>query len=837
MKYRTQLACTLRVLMVGLVFGPFLPAQDDVSRRGMESLTRNCVSCHGQTPMSALDLRHRESALKGGTRGPAVIPGNAKASLLYQAASHSGALKMPPGQPSLPIQDLEALRQWIDQGFLWDSPALQTQGQKSVWWSFQSLNQPPVPKVDDLNQRNWARNEIDQFVLARLARENLAPSPEADRFTLIRRVSLDLTGLPPAWAEVEAFVTDRRPDAYERVVDGLLSSPHYGERWGRHWLDLARYADSNGGEIDKPRSIWKYRDWVIDALNRDVPFDQFVVDQIAGDLLPGATQQQRIATGFHCNTIADEVAGNGNPEVARLEAVIDRVNTTGVVFSGLTLGCAQCHSHKFDPISMRDYYQLLAFFNDADCSVLELAPAAEIARRDAIRSQQETLRAELKTYEKALVERFVAWEQDLIQASRTELKPEIRAILETPRQQRSEKQKQTLLEFFKGQDPGYQQRLNTIEELSLREPKLVSTLVTKRSQTPRTTQIFIRGDFQNKGAEVSPGVPEVLPPMPEVASSLGGHSAERPDRLDLARWLVSAENPLTARVTVNRIWQQHFGQGLVETESDFGTRGSLPSHPELLDWLACEFRDRGWRLKALHRSIVSSATYRQASRNRSDLTEIDPQNRLLGRQMRLRMEAEAIRDSALFVSGLLSRKIGGPSVFPYQPEGVLEGRATRAEWKTSEGGDRYRRGMYTYFWRLTPHPFLRLFDAPDAVTTCTRRYRSNTPLQALTLLNDPSFVESAQALARRILQSPSTDDRQRLRLAFRLCLNRDPDSVELQRLSYFLGERLYEFLNDSVRANQAAGPVVLKGVPPHQLAAWTAISRALLNLDEFLTRE
>lgn len=828
---------TLPFLMVGLMLRPPLSAQDDLSRRGIESLNRHCIGCHGQTRVSALDLRSKESALKGGTRGPAVIPGNAKASLLYQAASHFDELKMPPGQPMLPDQDLEALRQWIDQGFQWHAPALQAEGARSVWWSFQNLKRSPAPNVNSLKDARWARNEIDQFVLDRLAKENVAPSPEADRFTLIRRLSLDLTGLPPEWTEVEAFATDRRPDAYERVVDRLLSSPHYGERWGRHWLDLARYADSNGGEIDKPRSIWKYRDWVIDALNRDVPFDQFVVDQIAGDLLPGATQQQRIATGFHCNTIADEVAGNGNPEVARLEAVIDRVNTTGVVFSGLTLGCAQCHSHKFDPISMRDYYQLLAFFNDADCSVLELAPAAEIARRDAIRSQQETLRAELKTYEKALVERFVAWEQDLIQASRTELKPEIRAILETPRQQRSEKQKQTLLEFFKAQDPGYQQRLSTIEELTVREPKLLSTLVTSQSQTPRITQIFIRGDFQNKGAEVSPGVPEVLPPMPKVASFLGGKSAERPNRLDLARWLVSEENPLTARVTVNRIWQQHFGLGLVETENDFGTRGSLPSHPELLEWLACEFRDRGWSLKALHRLIVSSATYRQASRNRSDLAEIDPQNRLFGRQMRLRMEAEAIRDSALFVSGLLSRKIGGPSVFPYQPEGVLEGRATRAEWKTSEGGDRYRRGMYTYFWRLTPHPFLRLFDAPDAVTTCTRRYRSNTPLQALTLLNDPSFVESAQALARRILQYASTDDRQRLRLAFRLCLNRDPDSAELQRLSHFLGERVREFLGDSVRANQAAGSVVLKEGPPHRLAAWTAVSRALLNLDEFLTRE
>jgi len=787
--------------------------------------------------MSALDLRHRESALKGGNRGPAVVPGNARASLLYQAASQSGELKMPPGQPSLPVQDLEALREWIDQGFVWELTPLQPQTTQSQWWSFQRLSRPPVSSVDGLKTARWARNEIDQFVLARLAQENLAPSPEADRFTLIRRLSLDLTGLPPEWEEVEAFVTDRGPYSYERVVDRLLSSPHYGERWGRRWLDLARYADSNGGEIDKPRSIWKYRDWVIDALNRDLPFDQFVVEQIAGDLLPGATQQQLVATGFHCNTITDEVAGNGNPEVARLEAVVDRINTTGAVFLGLTLGCAQCHSHKFDPISMRDYYQLFAFFNDADCSVFEFAPAAEIARRDAIRSQLETLRTELKAYEKALLERFPGWESNLTQAGRAELKPEVQTILQTPEKQRSEKQKQTLLEFFKTQDPGYQQRLSTIEEFTRREPKLVSTLVTRQSEVPRTTQIFIRGDFQNKGAEVSPGVPEALPPMPKVSAFLGGNSAERPKRLDLVRWLVSAENPLTARVTVNRIWQHYFGRGLVETENDFGTRGVLPSHQELLDWLACEFRERSWSLKALHRLIVCSATYRQSSRNRPDLAEIDPQNRLLGRQMRLRLEAESVHDSALSVSGILSRKIGGPSVFPYQPEGVLEGRATKAEWKVSEGEDRYRRGLYTYFWRLTPHPFLRLFDAPDAVTTCTRRYRSNTPLQALTLLNDPSFVESAQALARRTLQASLTDDRQRLRYALRLSLSREPNSVELQRLLHFLNQRLREFVGDSDLANQIAGPGVQKGANPQQLAAWTAVSRALLNLDEFLTRE
>jgi hypothetical protein len=741
---------------------------------------------------------------------------------------------MPPGQPSLPLQDLEVLRQWIDQGFLWDS-AILSQERKSPWWSFQTLTRPPLPKVDIAKNARWVRNEIDQFVLARLVQENVTPSPEADRFTLIRRLSLDLTGLPPEWPEVKAFVTDRRPDAYERVVERLLKSPHYGERWGRHWLDAARYADSNGGELDKPRSIWKYRDWVIEALNRDLGFDQFVVEQIAGDILPGATQEQVIATGFHCNSIADELAGNGNPEVARLEAVVDRVNTTGTVFLGLTLGCAQCHSHKFDPISMRDYYQLFAFFNDADCSALEFAPSSEIAQRDAIRAQLEALRTELKGYEKTLLEKFVMWQQSPAGPAAT--KEEIRTILETPERQRTDKQRQALREAFKAQDPGYQQRLSVIEELVQREPKFVSTLVTKQSQAPRTTQIFIRGDFQHTGAEVSPSPPQALPPMPKVAAFLGGNSAERPNRLDLARWLVSSENPLTARVTVNRVWQQYFGQGLVETENDFGTRGAAPSHPELLDWLAFSFREHHWSLKALHRLIVCSATYRQSSRDRPDLAEIDPQNRLLARQSRLRLEAESIRDSALSVSGLLSRKIGGPSVFPYQPEGILEGRATKAEWKISDGEDRYRRGMYTHFWRLTPHPFLRLFDAPDAVTACTRRYRSNTPLQVLTLLNDPSLVEAAQALAQRILQASLADDRQRQRHAFRLCLSREPNAVEQQRLLHFLSQRLREFAGDSDQAGRVAGPALPAGASPQQIAAWTAVSRALLNLDEFLTRE
>jgi hypothetical protein len=602
-------------------------------------------------------------------------------------------------------------------------------------WAFRPVVRPPLPLVRDVS---WVRNPIDRLVLVGLERQVIRPAPEADRATLLRRLSLDLTGLPPTLAEIESFLADLRPGAYERCVERLLASPSYGERWGRHWLDAASFADSGGSESDLPRPMGKYRDWIIDALNRDLPFDRFVVEQLAGDLLPGATVEQKTATGFLCTAIADGPLEN---EHVRLKMAVDRVNLIGTVFLGLTLGCAQCHSHKFDPISQREYYQFFAFFNNIDDARQE----SEVANRD-------------------------------------------------------------------------------------REPKFTKTLVARNLAEPRTTRVFRRGEFSDPGDPVLPGVPAVLPPI---------SGPDQKSRLDLARWLVEPNHPLTARVFVNRVWEHYFGIGLVSSEDNFGLSGEPPSQPELLDWLAGEFIARGWSMKALHRLIVGSATYRQSSHVRPELADVDPSNRLLARQARLRLEAEAIRDCALAVSGLLVRKVGGPSVFPYQPEGIMQGRADRGSWVESAGADRYRRGMYTHFWRLTPHPFLRLFDAPDATAACTRRIRTNTPLQALTLLNDPTFTECAQALANRLRQEVPEAGHERIRHAFRLCLGREPTRDEIRKVErYFQDQRGgAAFVDSPQRSPDDARPTKDPERPSQTPSEWVGFARALLNLDEFITRD
>ncbi len=455
-------------------------------------------------------------------------------------------------------------------------------------WAFIRPMRPVEPKV---KQKGWPRNAIHHFILARLEKEGIQPSPEADRVTLIRRLSLDLIGLPPGLEEVDAFLNDQQPDAYERLVERLLASPHYGERWGRHWLDVARYADSNGYSVDAPRTIWKYRDWVIDALNRDLPFDQFTVDQLAGDMLPEASLEQKIATGFHRNTMINQEGGI-DPEQFRIESIIDRVNTTGTAFLGLTLGCAQCHDHKFDPITQKEYFQMFAFLNNADEPDLELASPQELAKRDALRKQIKELEGELKQSIDSLAEEEGKREKSLTPEARAKLKPEITAILETPLEKRNDKQKRTLAGVFRGDDPELTQRKAKIAGLEKQVPKSPTTMVMQERDTPRESYVFIKGDFTRHGEAITPGVPRVLTPLPAV---------EKPNRLDLARWLVDPRNPLTARVTVNRLWQQYFGKGLVVTENDFGTQGAPPSHPELLDWLAAEFMfPRGSRGNEAH---------------------------------------------------------------------------------------------------------------------------------------------------------------------------------------------------------------------------------------------
>jgi hypothetical protein len=832
-------------------------------------LTKHCYSCHGpQKQKAGLRVDTAAAAIKGGNSGAAILPGKSDKSLLIQAltGTNKDVQRMPPREPHLSAEQVATIKRWIDEGAK-APPGEKAEETKvaSKHWAFQPIVRATEPAVQ---HAKWVRNPIDRFILARLEKEKLAPAGEADRVTLIRRLSLDLLGLPPTPEEVQAFVNDTRPDAYEKLVDRLLASPHYGERWGRHWLDLARYADSNGFTIDGPRTIWKYRDWVIDAFNRDMPFDQFAIEQLAGDMLANASQAQKVATGFHRNTLRNEEGGI-DVEQFRVESIVDRVNTTGSVFLGLTIGCCQCHDHKFDPVSQREYYQVYAFFNNADEPTLELGTPEQIKLRNAIRVEYNALDKRRKAIDPTTTAKEEKWERSLSESEREKAPPAIQRILALPPNGRTPDDIRTLTSYFRSLDmtrnllgglasptplvpaahaialmfrADAEKRLT---ELKHKEPHIVSTLVMQERQKPRKTNIHIQGDFTRKGVEVGPGTPSVLPALPANGKGIS--------RLDLAKWIVDPKNPLTSRVTMNRFWQHYFGLGLVETENDFGTQGSAPTHPELLDWLASEFIAQRWSMKAMHRLIVTSATYRQSSRiadcglgigdskpqgERERALAVDARNRLLYRQNRLRLEAEIVRDVALAASGLLSAKVGGPSVFPPQPAGVYRFTQVPKNWKPEVGPGRYRRGLYTYFWRSAPHPSLTVFDAPDGTTTCTRRNRSNTPLQALTLLNDQACFEFSQGLASRILRDgKDRNDADRLRLAFRLLLARTPSDFELKRLNDLLAKQRASFENASDDAKHIAPAELPKDVDVKQFAAWTMVARVMLNLDEFITRE
>ena len=776
---------------------------------------QSCFQCHGPvTQKSGLRVDTAAAAIRGGDDGPAILPGHGADSLMVKALL--GAAKdihrMPLKKDPLPAAQIARIQLWIDQGAMAPKDEKPEAGGKH--WAFIAPVRPAPPSV---KQKNWPRNAIDRFILARLEQSGIKPSPEADRVTLLRRVSLDLVGLPPSPEEVEAFLKDKRPNAYERVVDRLLASPHYGERWGRHWLDVARYADSNGYSIDAPRSIWKYRDWVIDALNSDLPFDQFTIDQLAGDMLPNASASTKIATGFHRNTQINEEGGI-DKEQFRIESIIDRVNTTGAAFLGLTIGCCQCHDHKFDPLTQKEYYRMFAFFNNADEPAMDLATPDELAQRKAVRDQIEPMEKDLDSFIDSLATEQSAWEKALTPEEVSRMKPEVTTILETPPAKRTAKQKRDLARVFRGSDPDFKKRLAQITKLEVKEKmvsKAATTMVMQERPAPRNSYLFIKGDFTRHGQDVTPGVPAILP-----ALAVSG----TPTRLDLAKWIVDPTNPLTARVIVNRMWQEYFGKGIVETENDFGLQGSPPSHPELLDWLATEFIRQKWSLKAMHRLIVTSAAYRQSSHARPDLAETDPGNRLLARQSRIRLDAEIVRDAALSASGLLNPAIGGPGVNPPQPDGVMNLGQSKRDWRTSSGVERYRRGMYTFFWRATPHPALVVFDAPDAMSACTRRVRSNTPLQSLTLLNDDAFFEMAQALARRVLKEAPAN--RQIDYAFELCTARHPTPSEHQRLQQLLDQQLQEYQAGADSASKIDA-----------VAAWTTVARVLLNLDETITRE
>ncbi len=806
-------------------------------------LRSNCLACHRQEGRnSGLALDSRSEVLAGGNRGAAIKPGKPDESLLIHAIEQAGELKMPPGR-KLKDEHIAALRTWIQQGAVWPADAQAKKPRGWDHWAFQAPKSSAVPQVV---KSGWAKTPIDKFILARLEKEGVQPSSEADRYTMLRRVSLDLTGLPPTLAEIEAFFADRSPQAYEKVVDRLLASPHYGERWARHWLDLAQYSDSDGYTIDDSRQIWKYRDWVIQSLNKDQPYSEFIVEQLAGDMLPKPTTDQLVATGFHRNT-ASNYEGGIDFEQYRNDAVADRVATTGAGILGLSLGCARCHDHKFDPVTQREFYQIFSYFNNTDEITTEaergqfnrpilLLPTAEDTRRlEEWKSEGERLNRETAVAAKK------AGRGEKVDATVKELAGKLAAA-----------------------------RRN--------RPTVTSTLIMRELPQARPTFIQLGGDFTRKGAPVTPATFAFIEPKLQ-----GG------TRLDFAKWVVDARNPLTARVAVNRIWQMYFGRGLVESENDFGLNGSKPSHPELLDWLAVEFVRSGWSQKAVHRAIVTSAVYRQSSTGRSDLTEKDPYNILLARQSRIRLEAEIVRDSALRASGLLNPHVGGKSVYPPVPSGAMAGTQVRKVWPTAFGPDRFRRGLYTFSYRSNLFPGLGLFDAPDGQSSCTRRVRSNTPLQALALLNDTSSIEFARALANTLVRAPA-NERARIDKGFLLALGRRPTDKEVERIRGFLAVQRDEFASSPAEARKIlgagemralieaeeaanakpggaqaptgkqAGDLMLQtavaeralgktaiesrtaeiSAKPEseirELAAWTAVSRVLLNLDDFMTR-
>ncbi len=814
-----------------------------------------CQACHGaQQQMGGLRLDSGDAALKGATDGPVISPGkSAESRLIERVSSSKKCFAMPPVGEPLTADQIAKLRAWIDEGAHVPavSPAAATANPKSRHWAFQPVSHADVPRVMN---HTWARTPIDRFILARLESEGYAPSPEADRVTLIRRVSLDLIGLPPSPEEVAEFVNDSEPNAYERLVDQLLASPHYGEKWARYWLDLARYGDSDGYERDPARPYaWRYRNWVIDALNRDMPYDRFTIEQIAGDLLPGAMVEQKVATGFQRNTFTNREAGVDRAE-DRFEQLINRTNTVGTVWLGLTVGCAQCHNHKFDPISQREYYQMMAFWTPVEEQDIDAPLPGETGPYLRALPEYQRKRDELLS-QYHIPEMAAAWEAKLREAhvhagkdvewdfAMTEFRAGYdywQKIMNSDAAHRSKRLQDSFVDYFvmRGQTPDIdkdkaakdklKEAREKLEALEATLPPYAQAPVMAEMANPPETHIATGGDFRVPGDKVTPGTLAVLPPL-EIGNT--------PPRLALARWVASPENPLTARVMVNRIWQELFGRGLVRTSEDFGTQGEKPSHPELLDWLAGEFMERGWSIKSMVRRIVLSAAYRQSSKARQDLEAKDPDNVLLARQSRVRLSAELIRDEALSASGLLDPAIGGPGIRPPQPAGVSEiTYGGGLKWKESQGADRYRRGLYIHFQRTSPYPELVNFDAPDSRLSCTRRRRSNTPLQALNLLNDPAFFEAAQGLAVRTLREAPADFQDRLAYAFELALSRRPNARELADLTKYFGEQKALFEKDE-KSMALAAPYVPEGMSRADMAAWVGLSRVLMNLDEFISRE
>ena len=1031
----------------------------DFDREIRPILSDTCFACHGpdeRQRMAGLRFDVKEGAFLDRGKYKIIVPGNAAQSRLYQRISaDKKAYRMPPPDSGHALTDhqIELIRDWIDQGAAWETH-----------WAYVAPRRPEIPVV---KASKWVRNPIDDFVLARLENEGLKPAPEADKTTLLRRLSFDLTGLPPTPAEIDTFLKDRSPDAYEKQVDRLLQSPHYGERMAMQWLDLARYADTHGYHIDSHRVMWPWRDWVIDAFNRNMPYDRFTIEQIAGDLLPNATNAQRIATGFNRNHMIN-FEGGAIPEEYQLEYVVDRVEATSTTWLGMTMGCARCHDHKYDPIKQKDFYSFAAFFNtvseqgldgrDGNAKpMLRLPTPEQTSEESGLQEQIGNLRRDLPeaglgvmqvAWEKnrrvsiqppprdgllvhyefdgsladtsghyqhgnvlkgepafpagvvnrsvsfdgltrvdfgnaAILEKSDAfslalwvkansgremdvlakledaasrrgyelgldksvalphlreashlyfrltnkWPVDAIEILSKEqlitgtwyaigitydgsgkasglklyldgkpadfdvrrdhltgsiqtskplqvgdatlsdpykgqlddlrvykrvlqpaelaefaIEEPARATLLLPVAKRSRQQTERFQDYFlrfeapekiRGEYAELKRLNARLDDL---EKSILTTMVMQEMDRPRSTFILGRGDYRNQKEKVTANVPAILPPLPKDAPR---------NRLSLAKWLVSPENPLTARVAVNHFWQMYFGLGLVKTAEDFGVQGDPPSHPALLDWLATEFVRTGWDVRAMQRLMVTSATYRQSSRVTPELHERDPENRLLAHGPRFRLPAEMIRDNALAVSGLLNAKIGGASVMPYQPRGLWEettygGVYSAQTYVPSHGQDLYRRSMYTFWKRTSSPPALVTFDAPNREKCVARRAVTNTPLQALVLENDPTYVEAARALAERTIREAGADTDKRIAYAFRVATARKPTAKEIAILREVEREETASY----GQSRDKALKIVSVGESPvdsrakvSELAAWTNVASVILNLDETITKE
>jgi hypothetical protein len=814
----------------------------DYNRDIKPILSDRCYACHGPDEgrrKARLRLDVREQAVK-----KVIRPGNAVESrLIERVASDDPEEFMPPPnskKPRLTQEQVDTFRRWIDEGAKFDSH-----------WAFVRPTRPPVPEVKD---KTWPRNPIDHFIAAGHLAHGLKPSPEADRMTLIRRLSFDVIGLPSTPAEVNAFVNDRSPDAYEKLVNRLLDSPHYGERMALYWLDLVRFADTGGYHSDNHRDVTLYRDYVIKAFNENKRFDQFTVEQLAGDLLPNPGLEQKIATGYNRLLMTTEEGGAQAKEYLAKYAA-DRVRNTSVVWLAATLGCAECHNHKFDPYLTKDFYRLAAFFADLKeipVGRQEQTPLPSPQQAAAIKRLDEQLAPLQQKLGKqtALVDaNQAAWEKQVkaelaaAQSSGKTSKPQRKVVPENVAQalaiapeKRSSKEKDSVAAYHRSLSPelaALRAEVTKLESQKNEFLKTVPTTLISMSIAPRVMRILPRGNWLDDSGEiVSPAVPAFL------ASS--GAREGRATRMDLARWLVSPDNPLVARVFVNRLWKLAFGQGIVKTLDDFGAQGELPSHPQLLDWLAVEFVDSGWNVRHLFKLMLLSSTYRQSSVAGKELRERDPANRWLARQNRFRIDAEMVRDTALEISGLLSRKIGGPSVKPYQPAGYWQylNFPTR-EYYPDHGSDQYRRGLYTYWQRTFPHPSLIAFDAPSREECTVERPRSSTPLQALVLLNDPSYVEAARVFAEHIIKEGGDTLADRLTWAYRRALSREPRSEEAKVLSELYQKHYQDYRNDP----QAARRLISSGESPvpqkvdiSELATWTSVARVILNLHETITR-